>query len=133
MSKKLKVFRLSLKKWLRGNSENMERTERGGVLRDNTSELRVRRFGYECCLGMFAEQACGISARRLTGNGTPSELHLQRVPAPFAALLNEDGKDSMLAELAMSINDDGKTSDAQKIKALRPIFRKLGYRIEVVP
>lgn len=133
MSKKLKVFRLSLKKWLRGNSDNF--TEACG------SALRDEDTGTYCCLGMFGVQ-CGISRRRLTGKDTPSELadtakKAATLPADYQKLVsvykNGKVKDSRTACLAVAINDDEKTDDAQKIKALRPIFRKLGYRIEVVP
>ena len=133
MSKKLKVFRLSLKKWLRANSDNYE-TAGGSALRDDKT-------GTYCCLGMFAVQ-CGISPRRLTERGTPSELaktkgDVAALPEDYQKLVvvRKSGavRESPLANSAMDINDDDKTDDEQKIRKLRPIFRKLGYRIEVVP
>lgn len=130
MGKKLKVFRLSLKEWLRGNSRNSE-------LAGNRSELHHRGTDTFCCLGMYAVQ-CGIPRGELTGRSYPASLvssYVRELPEDYAPLVSRrsNSGNSGLAEKAMRINDSDRTTDTQKIKALRPIFRKLGYRIEVVP
>ncbi len=117
MSKKLKVFRLSLKSWLRGEG-------------DADSKLYRPRTDTYCCLGQFAIQ-CGLSKTRIQLVPSPDDIGGD-LPADVRALLTADELNTAATKDAMAINDDRTTTDAQKVAALRPIFRKWGYRIEVV-
>lgn len=125
MSKKLKVFTLKLSKWLRGGTDIYDK--------DGSALYNADNHRY-CCLGMFGRQ-CGIAPRDLDGALTPTDLfdEVGKIKGDFRLLLDASGFDNGLTSKAVMVNDDTTTDDAEKIAALRPIFRKLGYRIEVVP
>lgn len=129
MSKKLKVFKLSMKKWLRaGNNRNWSRAN------GNSRLYEVESHSY-CCLGMFAVH-CGVSRKKIRDEGTPSDVfnRYEDAPEDFRPLLTKrNASNSRITVKAMAINDLACTTDEQKIRKLRPLFRKLGYRIEVVP
>ncbi len=125
MSEKLKVFTLKLSKWLRDNSKNSERAEGRSALYDPKSRTY-------CCIGMFGRQ-CGVSAGSMAQIGRPDQVPIEYRRGDFADLVTPTGDITAAAAKAIIINDSRETSDAEKIAALRPIFRELGYKIVVVP
>lgn len=120
MSKKLKVFTLTKSRWLRGSD----------VARQDVNVL-CRNDWSGCCLGLFGLQ-CGVTKTDLLNKTMPGTVD-ERFRTGDFALLADGVLNTPAAIQASIINDSSSTTDSEKIRALRPIFRRLGYRIVVAP
>ena len=92
--------------------------------------------GQKCCLGFLAT-ACGIG--RITGYAMPSDVRSFKWPQ---GLLVDHGpdvegrpvrSDTKLGQKIARVNDEDTLDDATRVRRLRPLFRKLGFRLVVKP
>ena len=118
------TFTIDRKFWLRG-------------VRD--SVLRQSRTKKMCCLGQVSKQ-CGVSERRMIEIYTPKGLFIwaKNVPSSMSFLISKSrlykgiATNSKFSKKAMSINDNLKTTDAQKEKALKELFKAEGYGLKFI-
>lgn len=142
MSDKVLIIRSS--EWFRGdmvwspssvNYGNEDHIKPGCV---NNSQLLDPSSGRMCCLGIHAEQA-GWPKVDLQGVAEPGGLPVDDVGSDVLArypwLCEDRGEvwEASDASVAMKINDDYKTTDDEKIAALRPLFAEQGWQIDWRP
>lgn len=122
--------------WLRGTKVN---NTNNPVM----SALYSQEKDQFCCLGLHG-RACGLSKNDMAEVGEPADLDPKQfylrvsVPStyPWITPVSDDAEYFVQlddAELAMNINDEWRTTDEEKIAALRPLFAKHGWDIDWRP
>jgi len=111
----LTAFAVRRPTWLRGE---------GGI---DSRLLRVS-DGRQCCLGQYLT-ACGVPHDALAEVSSPGEVAGPDVPA---WLLNPDGRDSVLAEVLMEVNDDHELSEVARESTLTARFAQAGITVRFV-
>lgn len=115
MGAKLKTLVIKKSRWWRG----MDCTKIDPKAR-SVSALRLPN-GKMCCLG-FLGRECGVPAKAMLWKAYPWDTHfVEKFPEASRALWSE----------IVNINDAQNISDAARIRALRPLFKQLGYKLEV--
>lgn len=103
---------------------------------DKGASALLNGYGNMCCLG-FLGAAVGIPLDRLDGLGSPID-HLDHVselemwPKAFVPRSIDDGRshcDSEATAKAVSINDDGDTTDSEKERGLTYLFDEVGIEL----
>lgn len=91
--------------------------------------------GFQCCLGQFSLQLNKeLTIDRIKRLGTPYDLGIDLEPLNCAIEVTEGEyyyKDTRLSLEAVKINDDSQTTVEEKIKLLKELFLKHGYKITV--
>lgn len=114
-------------KWLRGK----EAKNKSAMLKEDNGKM--------CCLGFYAK-ACGISEKLMSNKMSPGEVtdRLNETNKRWDTWLLQGASgsekmnlksDSAEAIKLMRINDDHKTTDAQKEEAIKKIFNKHGVSV----
>jgi hypothetical protein len=116
-----KVLILDVSKWKCGQSSE-------NSLGEGPTKL-MNSLGYMCCLGQFSLQ--------IDKNINKEDLRLKNFPQYIGfknknILIDENGYDSNLTSSAISINDNTETTPKEKIVSLKKLFKKFGYKIEVI-
>lgn len=119
MSKKLKVLVLKNSEWARGLGVGSLLWCKADREQCDLPIGDQPKFGQRCCLGILAK-ACGISDRKTRGKDFPGDV---------PSLLWPDGAAENEREIGF-INDSPSIGDGERIKLLRTLFAKLGYRLE---
>lgn len=130
----MKELVLNYEQWRCGN-RGSEALGVAGTRLYNGSDLHGR-----CCLGIFAPQINpNITDIMLLGVGNPEDLNI--IISDLSQLVeieDKDGKisdglvDTKLSIEAIKINDNEKTTPAEKIALLRGLFGKYDYKIKVI-
>ncbi len=106
---------------------------RGGKFNNGGEGSRLlTSSGKRCCLGIHGRH-CKIPDDRLRGATYPSSL-IGVIPKCYRPWVGETyhtafNINSLMGSQAAVINDNAKTTDKEKIAALRPIFRRIGVII----
>lgn len=126
---KLKTLILKKSKWVCGDPPS---NDIKGHYNGKGEPMLLNSDGFMCCLGQFCRQLNPkIRLRDLLNKGMPLNLSM-----PITDL-NEKLPDSRyyintkLSSRAQSINDDPNTTVYMKIKKLKSLFKKHGYKIVV--
>lgn len=119
----MKTLTLDYKKWRCGSYGGKDTAHGRG------STNLLNKEGYMCCLGQFSTQLNPkVKLKDILNISAPSCLD-KLIPALSKNKL--DVQDTNLSDSAMAINDDSNISIEQKIKKLKSLFQKKGYRIKV--
>jgi len=112
-------FTIDRSKWRIGVAYR-EATGKGATLLLNTE-------GFMCCLGQCMEQE-GIRKGLLLDTCAPKELRVESI------FIDEKGANSLIANEAISINDDHKSIKTvqEKEESLIELFAKHGHEIKFV-
>lgn len=113
----MKTLVLRKRRWARGGRNG------GSCLSALLNESRKM-----CCLG-FLGKACGATDEQIDGAPMPSDTSAVCWPRGLIC----GGRDSKLSDQIASANDSPETTDREREEKLRPLFRKLGYRLVVKP
>lgn len=91
--------------------------------------MLLNSFGFMCCLGQFSIQINkDINKVQLDCLLEPSDI----VTRKLGILLDDDLRNSELSYKAIEINDDINTTVTYKIELLKKLFKKEGYKIQVI-
>jgi hypothetical protein len=116
-TKKMKTLVIKMNKWLRGC---------------DTSYLHRSSDGKQCCLGFLA-RSCGAEVGQIADECSPGDA--PEIKWPKGLLEGHKfstagyAQNSDLCGNMMEVNDDQGASDADRIKKLRPLFAKIGYKL----
>jgi len=83
--------------------------------------------GKLCCLGFLA-LACGAQREQLDGAPMPEDAPDVKWPK---GIVKQQGGDTPLCRKIAKVNDDPRISDAMRSARLRPLFKRIGYRLTV--
>ena len=127
----MKTLILDEKKWRCGEYSLNPENRRG------KGRTRMKNYeGFECCLGQFSKQIDKtIKNKHLLGYSNPARISFERNKTITGLSVKRNGTFELtkLATEAMNINDDSCTSVEQKVKDLKRIFSKNGYKIVFKP
>lgn len=117
----IKRFVVSRATWLRGSFRESSLLDRSGR---------------QCCLGFVAEQL-GVSRDLLLDESMPEDLDAQSpafacISGVLANIVGQRGENTVLANAAIAINDDGDVCDESREVALSELFAAYGYELEFV-
>lgn len=123
-----KIWTLNYRTWKCGQNDSDSLLGRGETALRN-------REGFMCCLG-HAAVAAGVKCSNLVDVSFPDDLadscDDDDVAHVILGLVYGYGKsNTRLSEKAANINDDEETTPAQKIVALKKLFKKHGYTMRV--
>ena len=123
----MKTLTLNFKIWKCGD-------DGGKNVAHGKGETRLlNKEGYMCCLGQFATQLNPQVKRcDMLGRCNPSNVSkVIPVLSKKIGMATWNIDDTKLTNSAIEINDDMNTSIKEKIKKLKSLFRKKGYKIKV--
>lgn len=124
------AFSINRKVWGRGGRGGslLETEVLENLEGEDTTQINM------CCLGVYG-RACGISVKRLKGQGMLSSVSGRR-PKQIEWTLNESGGysdiASDIAEDLAAINDNSVTSDESKEEKIIAKFAAQGIRVKFV-
>lgn len=129
----MRQLTLDINKWRCGGKGEEGVT---ALRRQYDTELR-NPAGYMCCLGQFALQL-GISEEDITNRSCPMNLE-RKIPILTKKLISKsyDGRlihgirDTKFSDAAISINDNNKTTIAEKVKQLKALCGKFKIKLKV--
>lgn len=93
--------------------------------------------GQKCCLGFYA-LACGLSKSKILEETSPENLERKYYNNKWDTFLLENNKDnpwgydSGSCTRLMEINDDNMSSDKDKEKEIKSIFKGKGIKVKFV-
>jgi hypothetical protein len=125
----------------KGRAVRVEKMEEGDL-----ADVRLSEKDAFCCLGIHLRE-CGVRPEEMVTHGEPVDWADYHEVEAKRAIKNGypwidfvEGADwgrrfftHELAQQAMTINDNFGTTDDEKIEALRPIFRSVGWEIDWRP
>lgn len=123
-----KELTLDYKKWVCGLPESINSFIKKNCLGKGKSALQNTE-GYRCCLGQFCLQA-GVKQTSFYKNDMfyeqPADLNIY-----IKGLTKRNGTNTVLSKDAIQINDNAYISISEKIRQLRRLFNKRGYKIKL--
>jgi hypothetical protein len=107
------------KKWLRGTNKTSYSYE--PLLLNNNDKM--------CCLGFYA-RACGLKKKDILDVTEPCDVDQGK--EKLSLLLNRRENNNQVCNQLIHINDNLKTSDTIKEKAIKNNFSKIGVKVKFV-
>jgi len=116
-SKQIKSFTIDRKIWLRNDTMN------SCLFREKDNKL--------CCLGILGRK-CGVPDNEMAGLGEPSDISKEWQDRFPSWLLGSAAADRKEVYKFISINDNERTTDASREKALTEAFAKHNIKVKFV-